>query len=199
MGPLADLARANRKAREEKRIRAEADKRPPRVERVPALAPIPQPIGDFSTKNEVWRLIELNKPPEHRVTMVPILPPPQMLRIYDEPSALSLASHMSEAAQFQAVEYGMDFAQMGGGTRVRWWGYEHVGEARQKYRGLNRTAAYAERVRFAFDQIFGPRRAPEHDSFWERLMQTRLPVPVETLREWVDVVIEDVEQALGKP
>jgi hypothetical protein len=164
-----------------------------------------QPLPEGSDgSNERWTFVELNKRPDHRVWCIPIYPPPQTVAMFGPQDALAMSSRISETAQFQVLEYRLDIAQPGGGTTVRWWGYEPVNEVHKPEvrRLLNRTAAYAERVRFVFDQVFGPRRKLEHggpESYWQQLAQSYYPVPVETLREWVEVVIGDVEQALGKP
>lgn len=180
MGPLTNAARANRVARDKKRIRDAADKLPPRIEirRVPAMAPIEQPTPDG------WHRYDLNKRPEHRVIAVPVFPPGRM---YPTPVAAQIRDEL-----FQAMQYGLDVKNMDGtGTTIRWWSYLPVREALlpEVRHGLRRAQAYVGRIRAAVEHVFP--RWPEGYTF--------LPVSVAQLYEWLDLVIEDISQNLGDP
>lgn len=176
MGPLDEARKKHIRDKRKAEIDVAAAKLPPRVEyqtrRIPALAPIPQPVA-----NSEWHVFELNKRPEHRVINV----------------HLPSISHDNIQAieQFRVLEYRLDcHTWPAGGTSVRWWGFDPVRDALKPEvrHTLNRACAYVERVRMALDWLrpyFG---------------RTGLcPIEWTELNEWVNVVIEDCEQALGKP
>lgn len=181
LGPLSEVRRRWAKEKREREIRAEADKRPPRVEvrHVPARPPIETPLPHMKP-GETWKLVELNKRPEHR-TIAVYLPLDYMheLREMGVPSV--------DVERFQAMEYRLDLRVPGGGTRVRWWGWQPVSEEHKRVvnRNLGRAAAMAVRVRelLSDPQLF----------FWD------VNRNFAEMKDWATTALEDIEQAMGKP
>lgn len=184
LGPIANAARARPRELHERAIVEAVAKRPPRVEvrRVPAMAPIEQPLP-----NAGWHVIDLNKRPEHRSVVAPIIAP-NVLRLQSDNRSILYEL-------FQAKEYRLDVKTSPGdldkcsGTRVRWWTFEPTREALKPdvRHGLNRARSYAARVEFALDDI-----ARFFSPAW-------MLASFRDLREWVAVVREDIDQALGDP
>lgn len=172
----------------------------------PARPPVENWLGDkrgdgfqftYNRSLEACPHCDESTKPLHRVVQVPIAHRmnPRLLELDTRPDT------QLWTVLFQATQFALDVTEPWGTTRIGWWGWQPVEEAlRPEVRsGLRRAAAFAERAWGAMEQVFGIRRTdtPTDDAF--RRLQTYGRWGMYELAEWLKVVIEDVEQNLGKP